>query len=145
MCLIEKHLHLGIYGVIEQNDRILVIRKSRGPYIGLFDLPGGRPSHGEPLLEALTREIKEETGIEAVSYSFYDNFSFLVPYQDSEGNQKELYHIALTYRVDTMNVTRFNPSIIEEDANGSLWINWRSIRAEECTPLLKTILELYKT
>lgn len=76
---IEKHLHIGIYGLIEKDDSILVIRKSRGPYKGLFDLPGGRPSDGEPLLDALSREIEEETGIKAQKYSFLGNFSYLVP------------------------------------------------------------------
>lgn len=142
--VISKDLHLGVYGLIEQEEKILLIRKSRGPYKGLVDLPGGRPYHGEPLLVALRREIKEETGIETSSYSLFENFSFLIPYQDSQGNQKELYHIALAYRVNNADFESFNPEIINEDANGSLWINWRELRKESCSPLLRKVLENYE-
>lgn len=144
MSLIQKQLHIGIYGLIEKNDDILVIRKSRGPYNGLFDLPGGRPSHGEPILEALRREIKEETGIEAEHFSLFGNFSFLIPYQDIEGNQKEMYHIALTYQVKNINFDSFNSSIIDEDVNGSLLISRHHIRKEYCSPLLRIILNSYE-
>lgn len=140
----QKTLHIGIYGLIEQEDTILVIRKSRGPYKGLFDLPGGRPSHGEDLLDALRREIEEETGIKAKSYSFFGNFSYLVPYQDEQGYQRELYHIALAYRVTDMDVDRFNNSIVAEDVNGSLWVNRRQLGTEDSSPLLRSILGNYK-
>ena len=142
--LIQKDLHIGVYGLIEKGNEILVVRKSRGPYKGLFDLPGGRPSHGEPLLNALSREIKEETGIATNTYSFLGNFSFLTPYKDSEGNQKELYHIALTYRVKNADLTTFNPLITEEDVDGSFWINWHNIRKEDSSPLLRRTLENYE-
>jgi 8-oxo-dGTP pyrophosphatase MutT (NUDIX family) len=55
----QKNLHVGIYGLIEQDVSILVVRKSRGTYKGLFDLPGGRPSQGEDLLDALNREADD--------------------------------------------------------------------------------------
>lgn len=136
-----KDLHLGIYGIIEQNKKILLIRKSRGPYTGLLDLPGGRPHHGEPLLEALRREIQEETGIETDSYSLFGNFSFLIPYQDSQGNQKEFYHIALIYRVGHANLNSFNPEIVDQDVNGSLWLSWSELIHERCSPLVNKVIE----
>lgn len=136
----QKNLHVGIYGVITKDDSILVIRKSRGPYKGLFDLPGGRPLHGEPLEQALKREVAEETGIHVLAFSFLGNFSFLTPYKDLDGEEKELYHISLIYKVEDANLDNFNPSIIEEDANGSIWLNQTSIDEKECSPLLKKVL-----
>lgn len=141
---IQKSLHVGIYGLIEQDGTILVVRKSRGPYKGLFDLPGGRPSHGEDLLDALNREIEEETGIKTQSYSFLGNFSYLIPYQDDEGGQKELYHIALIYRVKNMDLGCFNSSIVAEDVNGSFWVNRHQLRKEDSSPPLGSILEHYE-
>ncbi len=39
--------HIGIYAIITTNNQILLIHKSRGPYAGLLDLPGGRPEFSE--------------------------------------------------------------------------------------------------
>lgn len=140
MSSIQKKLHLGIYGLIEKNHNILLIRKSRGPYKGLLDLPGGRFLHGEQLFEALTREIREETGIEAKNYSFLGNFSFLISYKDSDGFQKELHHIALIYHVDNFDIEGFNSSIIEEDVHGSLWIDRHTLCRKDCSPLVNAVL-----
>ena len=141
---IQKKLHIGIYGLIEQDHQFLLIRKSRGPYKGLFDLPGGRPSHGEPLLKALTREILEETGVRAKTYSLLDNFSYLTSYIAPEGNMEQFYHIALIYRVMSFDVKNFNPNIKDEDANGSLWVHQNDIQSKDCSPLVRSILERYK-
>lgn len=141
MSSVQKHLHIGIYGLIQKGNDILVIRKSRGPYKGLLDLPGGRPNHGEPLLDALIREIREETGITATRYSFFGNFSFLISYRDSDDFQKELYHIALIYKVTHFDSKEFNSSILEEDVNGSLWIHRHDISKENSSPLVQTVLD----
>lgn len=60
--------HKGIYGIIRKNNQILLIRKARGPYTGLYDLPGGSPEKGETPEQTLSREIKEETNCDLVSY-----------------------------------------------------------------------------
>ena len=54
--------HFGVYGSIVKDGKILLIKKSRGPYTGLYDLPGGSQEQGESHLETLKREIMEETG-----------------------------------------------------------------------------------
>ena len=58
--------HFGVYGSIIKNGKILLIKKARGPYTGLYDLPGGGQEKGESYLETLTREIMEETGCEVI-------------------------------------------------------------------------------
>jgi 8-oxo-dGTP diphosphatase len=45
--------HVGVYGVLVKNESLLLVRKSRGPYIGLFDLPGGKIEHGESPVHTL--------------------------------------------------------------------------------------------
>lgn len=140
----EKILHVGIYGILKDSEKILTIRKSRGPYKNMLDLPGGRPSHGEPILDALKREIREETGIKIKSCSFFGNFSFLTPYIDPQKGASELYHIALIYHVLNADLSDYNPLIIDEDANGSVWKTWDEIQKEKSSPLLQAALENYK-
>ena len=66
-----KSRHLGVYGVIINEDRILLVKKSRGAYTGKLDLPGGSFEHGETPIETLKREISEETGSNVINYSIY--------------------------------------------------------------------------
>lgn len=53
--------HLGVYAFVIKDNKLLLIRKARGPYTGLYDLPGGTIEPEELIVETLKREIKEET------------------------------------------------------------------------------------
>ena len=44
-------------------DRILVVRRARAPADGLFSLPGGVVEIGETLMQAVAREVREETNL----------------------------------------------------------------------------------
>jgi ADP-ribose pyrophosphatase YjhB (NUDIX family) len=54
---------LAVSAAIARDGRILVVRRARPPARGLFTLPGGVVEAGETLVEALTREVREETGL----------------------------------------------------------------------------------
>jgi 8-oxo-dGTP diphosphatase len=60
----EKPVPVAISAVINEG-RILLIKRARGDYTGLWALPGGKVQGDEHLSEAAVREILEETGIKA--------------------------------------------------------------------------------
>jgi 8-oxo-dGTP diphosphatase len=45
--------------------KVLLVRRKRAPFAGLWSLPGGKAKSGEAPREAVRRELKEETGLEA--------------------------------------------------------------------------------
>ncbi|MGD0681526.1 MAG: NUDIX hydrolase [Terracidiphilus sp.] len=49
--------------VIVDKDRVLLVRRGNAPLKGHWTLPGGMLELGESLIEGVTREVREETGL----------------------------------------------------------------------------------
>jgi len=63
----ERTDFLGAFGFFETGDGVLLVANDRvidGRTQTVWDLPGGRVEPGETLKEALSREMREECGIE---------------------------------------------------------------------------------
>jgi ADP-ribose pyrophosphatase YjhB (NUDIX family) len=56
--------YLAVSAAIFRDGRVLIVRRGRPPAHGLYTLPGGGVECGETLKEAVTREVREETGLE---------------------------------------------------------------------------------
>ncbi|GAA2094987.1 NUDIX hydrolase [Actinomadura alba] len=50
--------------VVDDEGRLLVVRRGRPPGQGLWSLPGGRVEPGEADADAVVREVLEETGLD---------------------------------------------------------------------------------
>ena len=57
---------LCVGAVAVDSDRLLLIRRATQPEAGRWSLPGGRVEHGETMVEAVVREVREETGLEVL-------------------------------------------------------------------------------
>lgn len=55
---------LCVGGVAVRDGSILLIRRGTPPGEGLWSVPGGRVQRGETLVEAVRRELREETGLD---------------------------------------------------------------------------------
>jgi 8-oxo-dGTP pyrophosphatase MutT (NUDIX family) len=103
----------SIYGVAIQNGKVLLV-----PCWDGYDFPGGGIHEGEPLLEALVREVKEESGIEVQVEQILhalDDF-FIHP-----KNQKAFHSVLLYYSVtpvggelSSAGLTEFERSLAKE-------------------------------
>jgi ADP-ribose pyrophosphatase YjhB (NUDIX family) len=57
---------VAVGAVVVDHDRLLLVRRANPPAQGLWSVPGGRVEHGETLVEAVTRELREETALDGV-------------------------------------------------------------------------------
>jgi 8-oxo-dGTP diphosphatase len=55
--------YLAVSAAILRDGKFLLVRRARPPANGLYSLPGGVVEAGETLVEAVMREIMEETGL----------------------------------------------------------------------------------
>ena len=121
----KEHRHLGSYGLVIQDNKILLIKKVGGPYDGKLDLPGGSFEFGEAPEETLTRELQEEVGITPTNYELFDAGSVLAKwkYKDDIIN---VHHIGIFYIIkDYEGTIKENVEIDEQnDEMNKMMILW---------------------
>ena len=127
--------HRGIYGYIENDNKVMLIIKKRGPYTGMYDLPGGSPEPNESEIETLSRDIKEETGCDLQSYKnrrervvVFDEFT------EEDGRPGCLVHTGILF--DCQISGKPDETISDLDSNGALWIKKSDLTRKNAAPLV---------
>ncbi len=54
---------LAVSAAIVRDGKVLVVRRARKPALGVYTLPGGGVETGETLVQAVAREVREETAL----------------------------------------------------------------------------------
>ena len=127
--------HFGVYGVIIKNDKILLIKKTRGPYTGLYDLPGGSQEQGESYADTLKREIKEETGCTLEKYANERSKSIIFSdFTVASGESGVLQHNAVLYDAEISG----EPQICGDglDSGGAVWVSIDKLTSQNATPYI---------
>ena len=143
----KKHIGCGC-GVIIKNDNMILLGK-RGKDIekadsemheeGTWTLPGGNIEYGETFYEAGKREVKEETGLDAIEV----NYQFSIP-------NLYLYSGFMVHTLDMFYIVRVKDlSHIEamDDAAAYYWIPLKDIQIEKFAfeSIKKGLLRFLKT
>src|SRR3989338_5845451 len=58
----DKPLTVAV-GMVIDNEKILLLKREKEPYRGLWSLPGGKVKKDEHVSQAAIRELEEESGI----------------------------------------------------------------------------------
>ncbi len=128
------HRHVGVYGICKMEGKILVVHKTAGPYRNRYDLPGGTIEPNESVDQALTREFKEETGLEIVASKALGFSEFIVRY--TLGDHSHVQHIPLFFQVECKTENNGTALAYSNDTEGYEWVLLRDINEENSSPLV---------
>jgi 8-oxo-dGTP diphosphatase len=111
-----------------------MVRRGRGPAQGLWSIPGGKVEHGETLAEAVTRELREETGLEGLCGSFLGYAELLL--EDDAGRLVD-HHVALDFEVT---VVGDDEPVAGDDAAEVRWVDLHEVGEQTLAPGLAEFL-----
>lgn len=72
-----RHPVVAVGIICFREAEVLLIRRGKPPRAGEWSIPGGRVEFGETLLAAASRELREETGIEARGFAHVETLEGL--------------------------------------------------------------------
>ena len=79
----RQHVVTAVVAVIiDEAERVVLTRRAIAPFLGMWVMPGGKIALGEPILEALRREVVEEVGLRVAVDGLIDVFEHLWPDTD---------------------------------------------------------------
>ena len=138
---VVQSTHIGAYGFIIQDDKIALIKKARGGYTGLLDLPGGGIEHDETPIEALRRELLEEAGVHVTNQQLLTATSRTFKWRMEDDVIEDLHHIGLLYKVEVEEgILKEDPDGI--DSNGCSYYEISKLNRDELTPFAIEGLEI---
>lgn len=79
--------------IVNDKDEILIATRANDPAKGTLDLPGGFIDLNESAEEAITREVKEETGLDIKSLSYLFSIPNLYMYSGFEVETTDLFFL----------------------------------------------------
>lgn len=136
----RKITRTGVYGVVVDEGKLLVVRQKRGPYAGKLDFPGGGIEFGESAEQAMRREFAEEVAMEFDSMQLIDNLTATVDVPSTPFNEPYLfYQIGMIYQVNGCRSTN-EPRLQELE---HIWINPQTLSKDQCSSLLWEYKQTY--
>ena len=118
----KQHIKTSVVAcVIDERERVLLTRRCIEPFCSQWVMPGGKIDHGESLMAALHREVREEVGIEIHVQGLIDVFEHI-----GVGDRND-HFVILYYRASPVE-RELRPN--GEECTEAIWA------ARDCLPLM---------
>lgn len=125
---------LAVSIAVFRADRVLLARRTRPPYLGLFSLPGGLVETGETLAGAALRELFEEVRVEAQIVAFNRHVESIE--RDDFGKFLRHYVIASFVGRWVCGEGSTGP-----EASETVWVEPSRLGQLSCTPLTQDVVD----
>lgn len=135
----NRMTRIGVYGILIQDDSLILTHKAEGPYKGLLDLPGGGIEFAEDVETALIREIKEELAMHFSEMKWFGNLSYHGRYSDTQ-DTFEFQHIGLIYYLKN-----FTKIANAQPQDSFIYLPLNEIEIDLLTPFAKEVVKKLST
>lgn len=106
---------VGVGAVVVRDGRALIVKRAHEPLLGEWSLPGGRIHLGESLIDAVRREVKEETGLEVHPGPIIETFDRV--HRDPDGRVR--HHFVI---IDFACESPGGDAVAGSDAEAVAWV-----------------------
>lgn len=130
---------IGTAGFIENPEgRILLIKRGKDPAKGKLAPPGGFADMGESAEEALTREVREETGVSVAKWHYISSAVNWYTY-------KEVTYPVLDFFYSARIAETGDLELCEDETSGADWYPKQSINPSELAfPSMQEAFRIYR-
>ncbi len=117
-----------------RRDRVLLVQRGKAPLKGSWSLPGGLLECGESLAAAVSREVREETGLEVRPLGVFEIFERIM--RDASG-APEYHYVLIDYRCRVIG----GHLAAGDDACAVEWVRRRDLPKLEITEGTLAVIE----
>jgi 8-oxo-dGTP diphosphatase len=114
---------VGAYAVVVAGDQILLTQLAQSTSAaGAWTLPGGGLDHGETPVDAVVREVREETGHTIVAPRLVDVGSTHFVGRSPSGRLEDFHSIRIVYRADVEQVREPEVLDVGGSTSAAAWV-----------------------
>ena len=124
---------LAVSAAIVRDGKILVVRRAHPPAQGVFTLPGGVVEVGETLMEAVAREVREETSM-AIAPVALAGFRETIVRDAHDRIERHFVILCFAARWQT------GEPVLNEELSEAHWLNPADLAGLQTTPGLAEIV-----
>jgi len=113
---------VGVGVVVLRGDEVLLVQRGKAPNKGQWSIPGGKQRLGETVMQAVHRELLEETAVKIKQVALLDVVDVIMP----DDNGKIQYHYTLVdYQAEWLS----GECRAGDDADAVKWVSFDEINS----------------